>query len=1108
MNIQLLFTWVVAVGAVCLTLATVLLWLHEKGIRPAYEILRFYKMFPWPVRVGLIVISFHLYGIGSNKNPTNPPPAGLPPRMLTVQEPTTGFSAAQIAARAAIVGVGTNEVWQFDLTRQDVTSTNLNIVERWWLRGAANERVTLGCSHPTEGTIAVDTFGRVWTDEHVYSPLGLQIGLVPEAKWAEIGHESVAWWMVTASNTTVVTWENALLFRETNYPVSVQAEFYDDGRFAYRYDLSSVGAAVSNIFAQVITSEGVEGVSLGGGVTSVRGHLLDEIDGRVEDKDEDGVSTYDEIFVYGTDPDLPDTDGDGIPDGDEIANGWNPLVGDVTDAEIIARVAAGVTNETYEIISDELEATKLWDGFVFRRRVDGVSLVVRGEDTASTNVVYARTFAVDRKDGWRSYFLSGRGESWCCSGEDATHDWSLIGAVLDWADDCGNAGTITNSPSGDSLYLPLAAEVTSVTLTLRQTAVRAASPQPVYLLAHTPRIEFPGSQGILGDDGNEYSVYETCDTISMSVDRSNRPCHATTFDGEATEADYALPSGAGVYPWPGEVESVAPMRTQAGLASKLASTGRGRTNGGGGGRHYLVVIDPWVTYGTAHYGCCHDYPYNWGWFGYWCDCTPECGAGVDHDAVDAYIDWYDDESAVGVVEVGGIEVWRDTAYHVVWGCDHDHDDEPEGYCPCGCDGDCAYCSCKRTDGPSQGSIRFRVSLGECWNGDVAGFAWFESDGPVRIRPQLFEFETNPNASVTVSQSGSTVIATTYETNGRDLAIAAISNGVTVAVRHHGAMNPYQTWEVSNVSNLTSVVRMVRRDIAGAIREDWTYAYCASSNEWAVTDNLAVGLPEGPETMTVENGTNWVYAADGRLLRLTVGTNEEEVVIRTFSYDEQGRMTCVDDGTNGCVTITYDAAGNVSSMTGPEGTLSAAWDEDGVVTNLDTSAWNGPIPMMGPPMTMSGVGGGGGITPHSALWHFLFGNGAPLSMPFSEIDTDWLTPTSFDCVKNFVSSCHEPEEYPVFGTRVISTKGAQQYYLGHITIRLDGWITYTGHCNWTFEGTIRGLDDRYDFNKANRGLVAETLTTIGRVLFEAHGTTYTISFTGTKTLTGSGHCGDK
>ncbi len=43
------------------------------------------------------------------------------------------------------------------------------------------------------------------------------------------------------------------------------------------------------------------------------------------DTDGDGLSDYDEIYLYGTSPYLADTDGDGISDYDEIMAGTDPL---------------------------------------------------------------------------------------------------------------------------------------------------------------------------------------------------------------------------------------------------------------------------------------------------------------------------------------------------------------------------------------------------------------------------------------------------------------------------------------------------------------------------------------------------------------------------------------------------------------------------------------------------------------------------------------------------------------------------------------------------------------------------------------------------------------
>jgi len=49
---------------------------------------------------------------------------------------------------------------------------------------------------------------------------------------------------------------------------------------------------------------------------------------RNPDTDSDGLSDYDEIMKYKTDSNKPDTDGDGIKDGDEIKSGTDPFTGD------------------------------------------------------------------------------------------------------------------------------------------------------------------------------------------------------------------------------------------------------------------------------------------------------------------------------------------------------------------------------------------------------------------------------------------------------------------------------------------------------------------------------------------------------------------------------------------------------------------------------------------------------------------------------------------------------------------------------------------------------------------------------------------------------------
>jgi hypothetical protein len=56
------------------------------------------------------------------------------------------------------------------------------------------------------------------------------------------------------------------------------------------------------------------------------------------DTDKDGLSDYDEVTIYKTNPQKDDTDGDGFKDGDEVKSGYNPngsgKLGEIKKVEI------------------------------------------------------------------------------------------------------------------------------------------------------------------------------------------------------------------------------------------------------------------------------------------------------------------------------------------------------------------------------------------------------------------------------------------------------------------------------------------------------------------------------------------------------------------------------------------------------------------------------------------------------------------------------------------------------------------------------------------------------------------------------------------------------
>ena len=163
------------------------------------------------------------------------------------------------------------------------------------------------------------------------APLRASLGVVPRANWGRLAasaRPSRFWHLLTPSNTLQLTWQNVLLGRAADAPVSFQAELWPSGRFTYRYGLSRTAAAAS--------SGVLAGASLGGGawttnalaagVTSLAFWPLSAADARDPDPDGDGLATADELFVHGTDPHDPDTDLDGLTDYEELfVHGTDPL---------------------------------------------------------------------------------------------------------------------------------------------------------------------------------------------------------------------------------------------------------------------------------------------------------------------------------------------------------------------------------------------------------------------------------------------------------------------------------------------------------------------------------------------------------------------------------------------------------------------------------------------------------------------------------------------------------------------------------------------------------------------------------------------------------------
>lgn len=104
----------------------------------------------------------------------------------------------------------------------------------------------------------------------------------------------------------------------------------------------------------------------GDGLSNKEELLLGTRVGRA-DTEFDGLTDYEEINVYGTNPLMADTDGDGVVDGWEIANGYNPLT---FDAQFTAKTE--LTTEGSDVAVEALTEGTFMNSFALAEVTDNV----------------------------------------------------------------------------------------------------------------------------------------------------------------------------------------------------------------------------------------------------------------------------------------------------------------------------------------------------------------------------------------------------------------------------------------------------------------------------------------------------------------------------------------------------------------------------------------------------------------------------------------------------------------------------------------------------------------------------------------------------------------
>ncbi len=252
------------------------------------------------------------------------------------------FSPSEQQSGYALASVATGEI--HDFTRPD----NSSVADKISKRGANNDGYYLNDSYTNYlNRIGLDNASPLWVhtdgsvtlknralslplDEiihyesysnvTVFAPRYGEYGFLPSALW-ETNSISCIWTAVNEAGSRVITWEGALEDR-IEQRCSFQMEFKQGGGIVYRY-APMLGDATNSV--GLFRNGTYNALSLPTNTTTAVLTYIGDLDPNVGDTDGDGLSDYEEVKTYYTDPRLTDTDGDGLSDSIEATSETSPL---------------------------------------------------------------------------------------------------------------------------------------------------------------------------------------------------------------------------------------------------------------------------------------------------------------------------------------------------------------------------------------------------------------------------------------------------------------------------------------------------------------------------------------------------------------------------------------------------------------------------------------------------------------------------------------------------------------------------------------------------------------------------------------------------------------
>ena len=349
--------------------------------------------------------------------------------MFTTAERQTGYAAsavrtnethdltmpaeAQRAERIARRGAHNDGFWLFDFWTNRLARAGLDVEHPVWVQTDG----TVTVRSPSPG-IPIEELSLYTTYSNitVYAPLQGSYGFLPASRWPEFNVSRI-WTAVTDRRTRVITWEGALRNRDPAQPVSFQAEFKRNGDIEYHYNpvqtnyvgigLYRNGAVLTLGHSDFQDLLALQGTSLTNNSSTLQPFNLSTLtlsyigdlgDG-AGDTDNDGLTDWEEVKRYHTDPREADTDGDGLVDGYEVQNGTDPLNPDtdndgIPDGHIPSEwhdnpLWANSTNANFTV---QIEGATASDRVVVN--VDGFAFFLEGTNSASLNIPAGTCYSV------------------------------------------------------------------------------------------------------------------------------------------------------------------------------------------------------------------------------------------------------------------------------------------------------------------------------------------------------------------------------------------------------------------------------------------------------------------------------------------------------------------------------------------------------------------------------------------------------------------------------------------------------------------------------------------------------------------------------------------